>query len=135
MQRLGRPPEADRQGRPGPAPAEPIVPGMEFLGGRWIPPDLRQHRDAELVGDPDVGVGLHVDVHAAEAADPLDDRDVVDELRSSYGAIVTTPVREAVAARDAYTSGMATSVYAPESGVAADYAAAIATILNETEQS
>lgn len=63
------------------------------------------------------------------------DRDVVDELRSSYGAIVTTPVREAVAARDAYTSGMATSVYAPESGVAADYAAAIATILNETEQS
>ena len=57
VQRLGRPPEADRQGRPGPAPAEPIVPGMEFLGGRWIPPDLRQHRDAELVGHLRGGVG------------------------------------------------------------------------------
>ena len=57
------------------------------------------------------------------------DRDVVAELTRRHPGKVTTPVREAVAARDAYTAGQPVSVYAPHSGIAADYAAALATIL------
>ena len=41
--------------------------------------------------------------------------------------------REAVAARDAYTSGMPVSVFAPGSGIAADYAAALAPIIGTPE--
>lgn len=57
------------------------------------------------------------------------DRDVVDMLTEQHPGRVTSPVREAVAARDAYTSGMPVSVYAPGSGIAADYAAALAPII------
>lgn len=47
---------------------------------------------------------------------------------------VTTPIREAVAARDAYTAGLPVSRYAPGSGIATDYAAALATSINAQEQ-
>lgn len=57
------------------------------------------------------------------------DRDVVDMLSEHHPGRVTPPVREAVAARDAYTSGMPVSVYAPGSGIADDYAAAVAPII------
>ena len=61
------------------------------------------------------------------------DRDVVDMLTEQHPGRVTAPVREAVAARDAYTSGMPVSVFAPGSGIAADYAAALAPIIGTPE--
>jgi chromosome partitioning protein len=61
------------------------------------------------------------------------DRDVVDMLTEQHPGRVTTPVREAVAARDAYTSGMPVSVFAPGSPIAADYAAALAPIIGTPE--
>jgi chromosome partitioning protein len=61
------------------------------------------------------------------------DRDVVDMLSEQHPGRVTVPVREAVAARDAYTSGMPVSVFAPGSGIAADYAAALAPIIGTPE--
>lgn len=61
------------------------------------------------------------------------DRDVVDMRAKQHPGRVITPVREAVAARDAYTSGMPVSVFAPGSGIAADYSAAIAPIIGMTE--
>lgn len=57
------------------------------------------------------------------------DRDVVDMLAEHHPGRVTSPVREAVAARDAYTSGMPVSVFAPGSPIAADYIAALAPII------
>jgi chromosome partitioning protein len=61
------------------------------------------------------------------------DREVVDLLTEAHPGQVTTPVREAVAARDAYTSGMPVSVFAPSSGIAADYAEALALIIGTPE--
>lgn len=60
------------------------------------------------------------------------DRDVVESLNQRWPGQVTSPVREAVAARDSYTSGMPVSVFAPGSAVAADYAAALAPIISST---
>ena len=57
------------------------------------------------------------------------DRDVLELLRTEYGDRVTLPVREAVAARDAYSAGMPVSVYAPESPVSVSYEAALAPVL------
>lgn len=57
------------------------------------------------------------------------DREVVEELEKVHPGKVTTPIREAVAAKDAYTAGMPVSVYMPESGIADDYAAAMAQII------
>lgn len=57
------------------------------------------------------------------------DREVVELLGEEFPGRVTTPVREAVAAKEAYTSGMPTSVYDAHAGVSQDYAAALALIL------
>lgn len=59
------------------------------------------------------------------------DRDVLETLADEYPGRVTAPIREAVAARDAYTSGMPASLYAPDSGIAADYAAALAAVIGD----
>lgn len=57
------------------------------------------------------------------------DRDVVDLLNEQYPGRVSSPVREAVAAKDAYTDGKPVSVYAPGTGIAEDYHDALAPIL------
>jgi len=57
------------------------------------------------------------------------DREVVELLEEQYPGRVTSPVREAIAAADAYTAGKPVSVYAPKAGVTQDYATAINTIL------
>lgn len=49
------------------------------------------------------------------------DREIVDILQETYPGRVTSPVREAVAARDAYTAGQPVSRYAPDSPIADDY--------------
>ncbi len=57
------------------------------------------------------------------------DREVVELLEEQYPGRITSPVREAIAAADAYTAGKPVSVYAPKAGVTQDYAAAMRTIL------
>lgn len=57
------------------------------------------------------------------------DREVVEALEQGYPGRVTNTVREAVAAKDAYTAGKPVSIFAPKSGVAGDYKAALTTIL------
>lgn len=57
------------------------------------------------------------------------DREVVEILEKRFPGQVTTPVREAVAARDAYTAAQPASIYAPRSKIAADYTTALAPIL------
>jgi chromosome partitioning protein len=79
------------------------------------------------------GQRVHWIVPTRYNARRLLDRDVVDMLTEEHPGRVTSPVREAVAARDAYTSGMPVSVYAPGSGIAADYAAALAPIIGTAE--
>lgn len=58
------------------------------------------------------------------------DREVVGRLTERHPGKVSHPVREAVAARDSYTAGQPASAYAPRSGVATDYAQALAPILD-----
>ena len=60
------------------------------------------------------------------------DREVVELLHERYPGKVSTPVREAVAARDAYSAGMPVSLYAPTSAIAGDYARALAPLLDGT---
>jgi chromosome partitioning protein len=50
-------------------------------------------------------------------------------LEQMHPGKVTTPVREAVSVRDAYTAGMPVSVYDPSSKVAADYREAVSPII------
>lgn len=62
------------------------------------------------------------------------DREVVELLEEGYPGRVTSPVREAIAAADAYTAGMPVSVYAPKAGVTQDYAAAMRVILSASRE-
>lgn len=62
------------------------------------------------------------------------DREIVELLTEQWGAAVTPPVREAVAARDAYSAGLPVSAYAPTSGIAADYATVMDRILGPAPQ-
>lgn len=57
------------------------------------------------------------------------DGEVVDLLTEKYPDKVTEPIREAVAAKDAYSAGQPVSIYAPTSGIASDYAAALSIII------
>lgn len=57
------------------------------------------------------------------------DREVVQMLTERHAGRVHHPVREGVAARDAYIARQPVSAYAPGSGVAKDYAVALAPIL------
>ncbi|WP_029212128.1 ParA family protein [Arsenicicoccus bolidensis] len=75
------------------------------------------------------GQQVHWIVPTRYDARRLLDRDVVDLLSEQHPGRVTSPVREAVAARDAYTSAMPVSVYAPASGIADDYEAALRPII------
>lgn len=59
----------------------------------------------------------------------LIDGEVVDLLNQKHPNKVTPPIREAVAAKDAYSAGQPVSIYAPTSGIASDYAAALAPII------
>ena len=56
------------------------------------------------------------------------DRQVLDEL-DTLGVPVSPPVRDAVAVAESYASQMPASLYAPESPVVADYAAALAPLI------
>lgn len=59
------------------------------------------------------------------------DREIVEQLNLTFAGMVTSPIREAVAARDAYTAGMPVSRYSPDSGIAQDYAQALTTIIDK----
>ncbi len=61
----------------------------------------------------------------------LIDREVVELLNEQYPGRVTSPIREAVAAKDAYTDGKPVSVYAPRHPIAEDYADALAPIIGQ----
>lgn len=93
--------------------------------------DVIEHRIAPRLRK---GQKIHWIIPTRYDARRLLDRDVVDQLTQQWPGRVTTPIREAVAARDAYTAGLPVSRYAPGSGIATDYAAALATIINAQEQ-
>lgn len=57
------------------------------------------------------------------------DREILELLREEYPGRVTPPIREAIAAADAYTAGQPVSVYAPGAGITQDYAAALELVL------
>ncbi len=57
------------------------------------------------------------------------DREVVDLLGEKWPAEIRPPVREGIVAKDSYIAGLPVSAYAPSSGVAADYAEALAPVL------
>lgn len=60
------------------------------------------------------------------------DREVVDMLTERFPDHVTTPIREAVAVRDAYTAGQPVSTFAPKSPVSTDYAQAMTQVTGRT---
>lgn len=87
------------------------------------------------------GQRLHWIIPTRYDARRLHDRDVLENLREEHPGTVTTPVRETVTVRDSYLAGQPASVYAPDSPVAEDYAAALAGVItastaqtNETAQ-
>ena len=51
------------------------------------------------------------------------DQELLGSMQNAYPGRITPPVREAVAARDAYTAGLPVSTYSPGSKIAADYRA------------
>lgn len=75
------------------------------------------------------GQRVHWIVPTRYDARRLLDREVVELLHDRFPDRVTSPVCEAVAARDAYTDGKPVSVYVPESKIASDYAAALAPVI------
>ncbi|MGL4173649.1 MAG: ParA family protein [Actinomycetota bacterium] len=77
------------------------------------------------------GQRVHWIVPTRYDARRLLDREIIEQLHANHDGTVTAPVRETVQARDAYTSRMPVSIYAPASGIAADYAEALAQITDE----
>jgi chromosome partitioning protein len=61
------------------------------------------------------------------------DREVLELLHERYPGLVTSPVREAVSVRDAYTAGHTVSSWRPQSGVAQDYRTALSAIVMPLE--
>lgn len=59
------------------------------------------------------------------------DREVIDLLNERYPGRVCPPIREGVVARDSYLSGQPVGIFGPRSGVAKDYATALAMILDQ----
>jgi len=76
-----------------------------------------------------VGQRIHWIVPTKYRHGRLIDREVVEVLTEQFPGRITSPVREAVAAKDAYTDGKPVSVYAPGSAIAEDYAQALAPII------
>lgn len=58
------------------------------------------------------------------------DREVIEMLGERYPGRVTEPIREAAAARDSYVARQTVTDYAPRSGIAQDYAAALAAVMS-----
>lgn len=77
------------------------------------------------------GQRLHWIVPTKYRHNRLIDREVVELLNEQYPGRVTSPIREAVAAKDAYTDGKPVSVYVPRSAIAEDYADALAPIIGQ----
>lgn len=78
------------------------------------------------------GVGITRIVPTLYDARRLLDRDIVGELRSRYGALVTqNTIRESVRVKESYTSGQTVSEYAPDEPVSTDIAAVVHEILGE----
>lgn len=59
------------------------------------------------------------------------DQEVLAELRERYPSRITQPVRESVVVKDAYSSALPVSAYAPSSDVAADFQQVATTILDQ----
>jgi chromosome partitioning protein len=76
-----------------------------------------------------VGQRIHWIVPTKYHSRQLIDREVVELLTEQFPGRVTSPIRDAVAAKDAYTDGKPVSVYAPRSAIAEDYAQALAPII------
>ena len=62
------------------------------------------------------------------------DREIIAQLNADWPQQVTNPIREAVAARDAFTAGLPVSVYAPNAPITADYRSATATIIDTHQE-
>ena len=74
-------------------------------------------------------VPVAFDSRAATGRGRLLDREILAQLRETYPDRVTPPVRDSVTARDAYMEGLPVGAYAPDTPVAADYAAAASVII------
>lgn len=79
--------------------------------------------------NPDAKIGLVIPTMHDHRR--LLDRELVEQLTATYGDRVTPPIRETVAVRDAYTSGMPVGRYAPRSTAALDYAEALKPLIKE----
>lgn len=77
------------------------------------------------------GQQLHWIVPTKYRHNRLIDREVVELLNEEYPGRVTSPIREAVAAKEAYTDGKPVGIYAPRAPIAEDYADAIAVIVGQ----
>ena len=74
-------------------------------------------------------VPVAFDSRAAQGRGRLLDREILTQLCNTYPGRVTPHVRNSVTARDAYMEGLPVGAYAPDSPVAADYAAAASVII------
>jgi chromosome partitioning protein len=75
------------------------------------------------------GQNIHWIIPTRHDARRLLDREIIADLAKHWPGRVTNPIREAVAARDAFTAGLPVSIYAADAGIADDYRQALATIL------
>ena len=74
-------------------------------------------------------VPVAFDSRAAQGRGRLLDREILTQLCNTYPGRVTPHVRDSVTARDAYMESLPVGAYAPDSPVAADYAAAASVII------
>lgn len=90
---------------------------------------LEQVIDARVAPRLRPGQAVHWVIPGRYDARRVLDGEILAALQQTHDGKVTSPIRETVAVRDAYTAGMPVSVYAPRSTAALDYADALGPIL------
>ncbi|WP_139738267.1 ParA family protein [Actinomyces wuliandei] len=113
------------------APVTPTVEAYDQLKRLQAVLDARIRRRVNRSAKIGWVVPVMFDSRAATGHGRLLDRDVLDQLSTTWPGRVTPTVRETVTARDAYLDNQPVSTYAPDSPVAADYQAVTTLITQE----
>lgn len=111
------------------AAADVVIAPVAASGEAYEQLDRLQRFVAQKVARLRPGAAIHAIIPTRYDVRRVLDREVVEMLTERHGDAVRHPVREGVAARDAYVSGQPVGLYAPRSGVAQDYTEALEPIL------
>lgn len=114
------------------APVTPTVEAFDQLKRLQAVLDARLRRRVNRHATISWVIPTMFDSRAPAGRGRLLDREVLNQLRTTYTDRLTPPVRETVTVRDSYMDALPISLYAPDTPVAADYQAVTTLITRST---